>query len=177
MAPQPSLRWRSRARGSPSRPHLRCPYILAPYVGLASEAEFDVDFSPTITGSFSAFLAVNSINIVLQGTSVASAAVTLSGSQTPLTAGAVVTFGSVAWGQRQPKTFLLSNAASSSVTVSSVSVSGSGFSGPSGLTTPVSDRVRTIRIVSSHVHAASGHAVPRHAHGRRPHVHSCRPRR
>ena len=46
------------------------PYILAPYVGPASEAEFDIDFSPTTTGSFSAFVAVNSISIALQGNSV-----------------------------------------------------------------------------------------------------------
>jgi hypothetical protein len=58
------------------------PYILAPYVGLASDAEVDVDFSPPSIGSFSAFLNVNSINLVLQGISAASAALTLSGSQT-----------------------------------------------------------------------------------------------
>jgi hypothetical protein len=78
------------------------PYILAPYVGPSSEAEVDVDFSPAITGSFSAFLAVNSINIVLQGTSAPSVAVTLSGSQTPLAAGAHVTFNATMWGQRRP---------------------------------------------------------------------------
>jgi hypothetical protein len=112
------------------------PYILAPYVGLASEAEVDVDFSPTGTGSFSAFLAVNSIDVALQGTCVASATVTLSGSQTPLTAGAMVNFGSVAVGASATQTFELSNPSSTSVTVGSVSVSGKGFSGPIGLTTP-----------------------------------------
>jgi hypothetical protein len=112
------------------------PYILAPYVGLASEAEVDVDFSPTGTGSFSAFLAVNSIDVALQGTCVASATVTLSGSQTPLTAGAMVNFGSVADGASATQTFELSNPSSTSVTVGSVSVSGKGFTGPIGLTTP-----------------------------------------
>jgi hypothetical protein len=113
------------------------PYILAPYVGPASEAEVDVGFSPAITGTFSAFLAVNNINIVLQGTSAPSVAVTLSGSQTPLAAGAVVTFQATDVGATSTQGFLLSNAASSSITVSTVSVSGSDFSGPSGLTTPV----------------------------------------
>jgi Abnormal spindle-like microcephaly-assoc'd, ASPM-SPD-2-Hydin len=113
------------------------PYILAPYVGLASEAEFDVDFSPSSTGSFSAFLDVNTINLVLQGISAAAAALTLSGSQTPLSAGAVVNFGSVAVGASQTQGFALSNSDSSSITVTSVVVSGSAFSGPLGLKTPV----------------------------------------
>jgi hypothetical protein len=112
------------------------PYILAPYVGPASEAEFDIDFSPTTTGSFSAFLAVNTLQIVLQGTSQASATVTLSGSQSTLSAGAAVDFGEVAVGHSHAQAFLLSNTTSSSLTVSSISVSGSGFSGPAGLTLP-----------------------------------------
>ena len=113
------------------------PYILAPYVGLASEAEFDVDFSPTNTGSFSAFMNVNGVNLVLQGNSASSAALTLSGSQTPLTAGAVVNFTSAAIGTSQTQGFALFNSASSSVTVTNVVVAGSGFSGPTGLKTPV----------------------------------------
>jgi hypothetical protein len=114
------------------------PYILAPYVGLTSEAEFDVSFAPTTTGSFSAFLAVNTISIVLQGNSAAAAALTLSGSQTPLTAGATIGFGSVDVGASGTQAFVLSNSAATSVTVASVVVSGMGFSAPIGLTTPVS---------------------------------------
>src|SRR5579863_9200158 len=114
------------------------PYILAPFVGPASEVEFDVDFSPAIIGSFSASLAVNSLQITLQGTSDASVSVALAGSQAPLAAGAQVNFGNVVIGQSQAQTFLLSNNASSSITVTSISVSGSDFSGPAGLTTPVS---------------------------------------
>ena len=114
------------------------PYILAPYVGLTSEAEFDVSFTPTTTGSFSAFLAVNTISIVLQGNSVADAALTLSGSQTALIAGATIGFGSVDVGASGTQGFVLSNSAATSVTVASVVVSGSGFSGPIGLNTPVS---------------------------------------
>jgi hypothetical protein len=113
------------------------PYVLAPYVGLASEAEFDVDFSPPSTGSFSAFLDVNSINLLLQGISAASAALTLSGSQTPLSAGAVVPFKSTDVGAKATSDFLLSNAASSSVTVNSVTVSGQAFALTHGLTLPV----------------------------------------
>ena len=89
----------SRAKGSPSHPLLPPPYILAPYVGLASEAEFDVDFSPRSSAPSSAFLDVNSISItLLAGKLGRGGRLTLSGSQTPLTAGAVVNFGSVAIG-------------------------------------------------------------------------------
>ncbi len=113
------------------------PYILAPYVGLASEAEFDVDFSPSNTGSFSAFLGVNSINLVLQGISAASVAIMLSGSQTPLSAGAVVDFGSGPVGAPLTKTFLFFNSSSTNLTVDSVKVSGASFSGPTGLSFPL----------------------------------------
>jgi hypothetical protein len=113
------------------------PYILAPYVGLASEAEFKIAFTPGSIGSFSAFLVVNSINIVVQGTSASSADVLLSGSPVPLTAGATVGFGSVAVGASQTEGFVLSNSSNTTATVKSVTVSGAGFSGPAGLTTPV----------------------------------------
>ncbi|HTB17194.1 MAG TPA: hypothetical protein VK708_03715, partial [Bryobacteraceae bacterium] len=64
--------------------------------------------------------------------------VTLSGSQAPLAAGADIDFGKVTVGDTHSLTVLLSNPASSSITVSTVSVSGSDFSGPAGLKTPVS---------------------------------------
>ncbi len=113
------------------------PYILAPYVGLASEVEFDVDFSPTGIGSFSAFLAVNGNQIALQGTSVAAAEVLLLGSQTPLSAGQTISFGSGVVGTAIIQTFLLFNTSSASLTVNAVTVTGAGFSGPTGLTLPL----------------------------------------
>jgi hypothetical protein len=112
------------------------PYILAPYIGLASEAEFDVAFSPTIIGSFSAFLDVNNLNFLLQGTSAASAVITLLGSQTPLTAGQPVDF-SVAINTALVKTFVLFNSSGATLTVNAVTVSGAGFSGPIGLSFPL----------------------------------------
>ena len=112
------------------------PYILSPYVDPASEVEFDVDFSPTSVGSFSAFVVVNALSIALQGTSIVEATLSLAGSQAPLTAGAVVKFGSVDVGASQSQSLVLSNAGSASVTVSSVTVAGSGFQGPIGLITP-----------------------------------------
>jgi len=113
------------------------PYILAPYVGLASEAEVDIDFTPTSTGSFSAFLAVNTISIALEGSAAAAANLTLAGSQSPLSAGAVVNFKPTDLGASATQGFVLSNPGSTSVTVGSVSVTGNGFSLAPGLTTPV----------------------------------------
>src|SRR5579864_6705979 len=70
------------------------PYTIAP----ANEAEFRVVFSPAVTGSYSALLAVNTINITLRGSSVAAASLMPAGSSTPLMAGAVIDFGSVVRG-------------------------------------------------------------------------------
>src|SRR5581483_4062507 len=113
------------------------PYTLAPYTGPASEVEFDVSFTPSLSGSFSAFLAVNSINIVLQGAAAQAATVSLSGSQTPLSAGAVINFGSVTAGSTRSQGFVLSNPSASNVTVQNVALSGVAFKLLPGLTLPV----------------------------------------
>ncbi|HLH00047.1 MAG TPA: choice-of-anchor D domain-containing protein [Bryobacteraceae bacterium] len=109
------------------------PYVIAP----GSEAEFKVNFTPTTTGTFTAFLVVNSIDITLQGAASSAASLMLAGSQTPLSAGAVVDFGSVTRGGSKVQAFLLFNAASANVTVASVVVTGTAFRGPIDLTTPV----------------------------------------
>ena len=103
-------------------------YILAPYTAGSAEPEIDIAFNPTLIASYSATLAINGIDIVLLGNYVASEAVTLSGS---------TDFGSVDVGASQTQAFKLVNSGTSSVTVTSVTVSGSGFSGPIGLTLPV----------------------------------------
>lgn len=109
------------------------PYILAP----DSEAEFRVAFSPPVTGSYSASLAVNSINVALRGTAVEQASVMLAGGHTPLIAGSVVDFGSVARGTSQLQGFMLLNATSANITVNTLTVSGAEFRGPIGLAAPV----------------------------------------
>src|ERR1700730_6314798 len=98
------------------------PYTIAP----GFEAEFRVVFSPAVTGSYSASLAVNAVNtvnIALRGSSVAAASLMLAGSATPLMAGAVVDFGSVMRGASQLQRFMLYNSAGTSLTVNNVSVS------------------------------------------------------
>lgn len=113
------------------------PYTIAPYTGPAAQVEFDINFSPEITGSFGAFLTVNSLNFALQGLSELSAAVTIPGNQMPLVAGASINFGSVAVGSSQTQDFVLTNSGSTSLTVDSITVTGTGFSGPNGITFPL----------------------------------------
>jgi hypothetical protein len=113
------------------------PYTLSPYVGPASEAEIDIDFSPTIVASYSATLLINTISIALAGAVVPSAVVTVGGSTTPLSAGATVNFGSVDVGTKQTETFVLSNSGTATVNIATLAVSGAGFAGPIGLSAPV----------------------------------------
>jgi hypothetical protein len=113
------------------------PYTLSPYVGPASEAEIDIDFSPTIVASYSATLLINTINIVLQGTAAPLAVVTVGSSTTPLNGGATVNFGSVDVGSKQTETFVLSNSGTANINVGTLAVSGAGFAGPVGLSAPV----------------------------------------
>ena len=109
------------------------PYIIAP----GSEAEFRVDFVPTGVGVFSAFLAVNNLDITLQGNGAAAAVLMLAGAKTPLSAGSVIDFGSATVGTTKSQGLMLFNPGASNVSVQSVTVSGTGFSPPIGLTTPL----------------------------------------
>jgi len=109
------------------------PYTIAP----GNEAEFRVVFSPAVTGSYSAFLAVNTIDITLLGSSVPAASLLLAGSSTPLMAGGVIDFGSVVRGSSKLQSFMLFNSGGTSLTVNSLSVSGTGFRGPIGVAAPI----------------------------------------
>ncbi len=113
------------------------PYTLAPYSGPASEAEFRVAFNPTAAGSYSAFLLVNTINIIVRGTATASAILTLAGSNTPLAAGAVIDFGSVVRGSSRLQNLTLTNPSTVAITVTALTVGGPGFRGPIGATAPI----------------------------------------
>ena len=106
------------------------PYTLAPYAGPPSEAEIDVAFSPTFPASYSATLAINGTDIVLQGNAAASVSLMLAGSNTPLAAGVAVNFGSVAVGSSKTQSFVLSNGGTTSLTVGTLKVSGADFSQP-----------------------------------------------
>ena len=109
------------------------PYTIAP----GSFAEFRVAFSPMFTGSYSAFLLVNTINITLRGRVPPSAELTVGGINNPLAAGAVVDFGSVQRGGSRLQNFTLTNPNSAGITVSALAVSGVGFRGPIGAAAPL----------------------------------------
>jgi len=115
------------------------PYTIAPYTGsAASEAEFKVAFSPADVLTYDAFLAVNTINVILQGAGAPSAVLTLAGSTIPLASGSIIDFGSVTANNSKSQTFVLSNPGNVNVTVKSISVTGSAaFKGPAGISTPL----------------------------------------
>lgn len=109
------------------------PYTIAP----GNFAEFRVDFSPTSKATYSAFMAVNTTNITLQGNGVAGASVTPPGSQGPVAGSTAIDFGTVAVGSSKVQSFTLSNPSAANLTVQAITVSGAGFSGPIGVTTPL----------------------------------------
>jgi hypothetical protein len=114
------------------------PVTLAPYAGQASEeAGFSVAFNPTAAGSFSGFLLVNTINIIMRGTATASAALTLAGNTVPLAAGAVIDFGSVLRGGSRLQTLTLTNSSAVAIAVSTLTIAGTGFRGPIGIAAPM----------------------------------------
>lgn len=115
------------------------PYTIPPYTGSpVSEAEFDVAFAPSDILTYDAFLLVNTINVILQGTGAPSAVLTLAASNTPIAAGSIVDFGSVLSGQTTSLTFHLSNPGSTGITVGALSVTGARFKGPIGTSAPIS---------------------------------------
>lgn len=109
----------------------------APSIGPGQEETFCVAFTPTIFGFYSAILQVNNIDITLTGSAAASATVTVSNSTGQLAAGTIVNFGNVVINQTKTLSFILSNSYSSILNVNSVTVSGAGFSGPSGASFPL----------------------------------------
>jgi len=110
------------------------PYTIAP----GAETEFKIAFSPASVGSYSAFLLVNTVNIIVRGTASASATLTVAGNTTPLNAGATVDFGQQVKGGSNGKSFTLSNGSNASITVKLISVTGAGFRGPIGQAMPIS---------------------------------------
>lgn len=111
------------------------PYIVAP----ANFLEFRVRFAPQSAGSYSANLAVDSINVIVLGAANAAPALTLSqnGSAAPLAAGSTIDFGRVQFGQSSSLAFTISNTSAVTASIDSIAVTGAAFKGPVGLTAPV----------------------------------------
>ncbi len=108
-----------------------------PYVIASGQfADFKVTFSPDAPGFYSANLQVNGTTIYVRGT--ATPAATLSLGNAVLAAGATVDFGGTEHGVPVSQSFTVSNPSNSVISIASISVSGSGFQGPVGVSTALS---------------------------------------
>lgn len=93
-----------------------------------------VHFTPTSTAAYSASLQINSMAVILLGSGVMAPTVTtVSG----CTVGPPFVFGPVAATSSTPCLFALRNLNPQAITVASVVVNGLGFTGPYGITTPL----------------------------------------
>jgi hypothetical protein len=108
-------------------------YILAP----GAFVEFRIAFAPANFGFYSATLLVNTISVILRGTAVQVAQLSVETSAAPLFAGAAIDFGNVERGSSRLLKFSLSNPSAASISVGSLSVSGAGFRGPIGASAPL----------------------------------------
>jgi Abnormal spindle-like microcephaly-assoc'd, ASPM-SPD-2-Hydin len=113
------------------------------YLGAGSTTFFAVGFTPTSSGTFSGTLTLKDVNstLVLSVGLSGSGSGSSSGSgNTPrllMSSPSSVSFGTVPVGNKNTQTLAIKNAGTASLTVSSASVSGTGFS-ISSLTTPFS---------------------------------------
>jgi P pilus assembly chaperone PapD len=115
-----------------SKPSL--PYIVAP----ASLVDFKILFSPASTGSYTGTLLVNALAVTLRGTTgTAVAGAVLSLGQTLLADGATIDFGKTLTGTSVTQSLTLTNPSSAPITISSITVMGSEFNGPVGVSTPL----------------------------------------
>ncbi len=107
------------------------PYILA----TQAEVQFQVAFSPTTPGLYSAAITINTTSVTITASAIPEALLSFGGTQLP--AGATADFGQIQWGTSIGKTFTLSNPNSTAVTVGAITVSGAAFQGPAGIAAPL----------------------------------------
>jgi hypothetical protein len=114
------------------------PYALAP----GRSWNFQVGFSPSSLGSFSATLQVNSsVVLTLTGTGSSPAgdgtyAPTILDQGVAVTSSNPIDFGRVQMGTSSTQTLTILNGNPGPITISTIAVAGNGFSGPSGITLP-----------------------------------------
>jgi hypothetical protein len=109
-----------RLSGDPSLPHIISP---------GGNMDFTVRFLPPDTGSYSAHLAVNSLNLILIGQVRPGATIALEegGRRTPVPSGAVVDFGRIEAGNAVARRFVLENSTASSLLIEKTVLEGNGF--------------------------------------------------
>lgn len=108
-------------------------------VPAGSAVNFVIRFQPIAYGAYSANLAFNSSSTILLGGTVAAATVELvqGALVTTLNAGNSIDFGRVERGARSMRRIRLENLTTVKLTLASITVEGSGYTGPAGVAMPL----------------------------------------
>lgn len=110
------------------------PYTIPPNSNVAQTLNITVSFTPASTAGFSANLQINSTSVILTGSGVMAPTLT---SASGCSSGVPFNFGNVPTGTSAACTFALQNLNPQAISVASVVVNGLGFSGPNGITAPL----------------------------------------
>jgi len=110
------------------------PFTIQGNSTVSQTLNFAVAFTPLSTASYSASLQVNSTSIILLGSGVAAPTLVATAGGC---AGSTFSFGSVPAGTTSTCAFTLSNFNPQAVTVPTMAVNGLSFSGPTGVTVPL----------------------------------------
>jgi hypothetical protein len=110
------------------------PFVILAYSAVSQTLNITVHFAAASTAGYSASLQINSLSVILLGSGVS--APTLS-SVSGCSTGTPFNFGSVRAGSSATCTFVLQNLNPQTITVSSIVINGLGFTGPYGVTAPL----------------------------------------
>jgi hypothetical protein len=110
------------------------PFVIPPNSTASQAMNIWVSFTPTSTASFSANMQIGSLSVILFGSGVTAPTLT---SVAGCSGSGPFNWGSVPAGSPATCTFALQNLNPQAVTVASVVVNGLGFSGPAGVTAPL----------------------------------------
>jgi hypothetical protein len=110
------------------------PYTIPPNSSVTQSLNITVSFTPTSTASFSANLQVNGLSVILLGSGVLAPTLT---SASGCSSTVPFNFGTMPTGGSTTCTFALRNLNPQAITVSSVIINGLGFTGPYGITAPL----------------------------------------
>jgi hypothetical protein len=110
------------------------PFVIPPNSPVTQALNFTVSFTPGSTAGYSANMQINSLSVILLGSGVTAPTLT---SVAGCSGSGPFTWGSVTTGSPATCTFALQNLNPQAVPVASIVVNGLGFSGPVGVTAPL----------------------------------------
>jgi hypothetical protein len=110
------------------------PYTIPPNSSVTQSLNITVSFTPTSTASFSANLQINGLSVILLGSGVTAPTLT---SVSACSSTVPFNFGSIPVNNSATCTFALQNLNPQAIAVSSVIINGLGFTGPYGITAPL----------------------------------------